>query len=200
MDCARVAGILLAAGRGSRFGGNKLVAMLGDTMLGLHAARTLAGIGCGHLFAVQDPVNGALAAALRTAGFTLLDNVAPEAGLSHSLSLAAKAAMSTDAEAVLFCLADMPFVTAAHLRAVIAVGIDGIVASAITDTPTPPALIHRMFWPDLITLTGDVGARVMLRDAIAIQGTSEMLADIDTETDFAAARAICGEPKAPSRG
>jgi molybdenum cofactor cytidylyltransferase len=184
MDCGKVAGILLAAGRGTRFGGNKLEAMLGDAMLGVHAARTLAGMGCGHLFAVHDPAHAALAKAFGALGFTFIDNDDPAAGLSHSLSLAAKAALTTDADGLLVCLADMPFVTTDHLRILIDASSDRIIASAIGDTRTPPALFPRALWPTLAALTGETGARAFLRDAIAIQGSTEMLADIDTPADL----------------
>ena len=130
MACDRIAAVLLAAGRGMRFGGNKLEAILGDTMLGLHAARTLAEMQFGSLFAVHDPSHGALAAAFTDHRFTLIDNDDPSAGLSHSLALAAEAALTTDADALLICLGDMPFVTRAHLLALIGADGDEVVASA----------------------------------------------------------------------
>ena len=184
MACANVAAVLLAAGRGTRFGGNKLEAMLGDKMLGLHAARTLSGLGCGHLFAVHDPARTALASALLAEGFTLIDNNTPEAGLSRSLSLAANAVLATDADALLICLADMPLVTAAHLHALVEKHGDRVVVSAIGDTRLPPALFPRAFLPMLANLAGDQGARRLLGDALAVYGTAEMLADIDTRDDL----------------
>jgi molybdenum cofactor cytidylyltransferase len=179
-----ITAVLLAAGRGSRFGGNKLEAMLGDTMLGLHAARTLARMNCGHLFAVHNPAHARLAAVLSTEGFTLIDNIAPDAGLSHSLALAANAALATDADVLMVCLADMPFVTTKHLHAMIDAAGDHVIASAISDVRMPPALFPRALWPALATSTGDMGARTFLRDATTIQGTSEMLTDIDTRADL----------------
>jgi molybdenum cofactor cytidylyltransferase len=185
MDFGKVAAVLLAAGRGTRFGGNKLEAMLGDTMLGLHAAQTLAEIGTGHRFAVHDPSNGALAIALSSAGYSLIHNNAPEAGLSHSLALAAKAVLATDADAMLVCLADMPFVTAAHLQAIIETGGDQVVTSASGNARMPPALFPRRFLPMLGETTGDHGARALLRDAIAVAAADALLADIDTRADLA---------------
>jgi molybdenum cofactor cytidylyltransferase len=184
MGCAKVAGVLLAAGRGTRFGGNKLEAMLGGRMLGLHAAQTLAELGCGYRFAVHDPRNAALATALSGEGFALIDNQTPEAGLSHSLALAARAAQATAAELLLVCLADMPFVTADHLRAVIDAGVDNVVTSAVGDAHMPPALFPRNLWATLAELTGDQGARALLRGAIAVGGTAAILADIDTRADL----------------
>ena len=180
----KVAAVLLAAGRGTRFGGNKLEAMLGDTMLGLHAARTLAEMQFGSLFAVHDPAHTALATALIDHGFTLIDNDDPSAGLSHSLALAADAALTTDADALLICLADMPFVTRTHLLALIDAGGEDVIASAIGGTRMPPALFSRSRWSDMMALSGDAGARTLLRDAITVQGSPAMLADIDTRADL----------------
>jgi molybdenum cofactor cytidylyltransferase len=179
-----ITAVLLAAGRGTRFGGNKLEAMLGDAMLGLHAARTLAAMDFGALFAVHNPSHTKLAAALRAEGLTLIDNTDPDAGLSHSLALAANVALTTDADAMLICLADMPFITTDHLRTLIGVGGVQVIASAIGDARMPPALFPRAFWPMLVTLSGDTGARTILRGAITVPGAPDMLADIDTRADL----------------
>ena len=188
MDCGNVIGILLAAGIASRFGSNKLEAMLGNDMLGLHAARTLAEIGCNDLFAVHDPANAKLASGLQSNGFTLLDNDIPHAGLSHSLALAALAATAaTEADAMLVCLADMPSVTTRHLLALIDAHRqhpDCIIASATATRRSPPALFPRAAWPMLATLTGDVGARQFLYYAIAVQTPAAELIDIDSRDDL----------------
>ncbi len=184
MDCARVAGVLLAAGRGTRFGGNKLETTLGDAMLGLHAARTLASAGCGYLFAVHDPANGKLAVALCNEGFSLVPNNDPAAGMAQSIALAVGAAMQTDADAILICLGDMPFVTVDHLRAVVSNDDAQAVASAIDDVRMPPAMFNRLCWPKLTALSGDSGARRLLYDGVGIQGDRDMLADIDTIADL----------------
>ena len=186
-DCGNVTGILLAAGTASRFGDNKLEAMLDDDMLGLYAARTLAGNGCNDLFAVHDPANAKLASGLQSNGFTLLDNDIPHAGLSHSLALAALAVTATEADAMLVCLADMPSVTTRHLLALIDAHRqhpDRIIASATATRRSPPALFPRAAWPMLATLTGDVGARQFLYYAIAVQTPAAELIDIDSRDDL----------------
>ena len=183
-----VTGILLAAGIASRFGSNKLEAMLGDDMLGLHAARTLAGIGCNGLFAVHDPANAKLASGLQSNGFTLLDNDIPHVGLSHSLALAALAATASEADAMLVCLADMPSVSTRHLLALIDAHRqhpDRIITSATATQRSPPALFPRTAWPMLATLTGDAGARQFLHHAIVVQTHAAELIDIDSCDDLA---------------
>ena len=185
--------VLLAAGRGSRFGGNKLEAMLGDTMLGLHAARTLVGTGCGHLFAVHNPAHAALAAALIGEEFTLIDNQNADAGLSHSLALAAKAALTTDASALLICLADMPLVTGDHLSSLLAAHRahpDWIIASQADGTRSPPAIFPRAMWGMLASLDGDAGARGLLKDALCVNAPAPLLVDVDTPAALAAIKHV----------
>ena len=185
--------VLLAAGRGTRFGGNKLEAMLGDTMLGLHAARTLVGTGCGPLFAVHNPAHAALAAALIGEGFTLLTNENVDAGQSHSLALAAKAALTTDAGALLICLADMPLVTRDHLSALCVAhhaNPDRIIASQADEIRSPPAIFPRAMWGMLASLDGDAGARGLLKDALCVNAPAPLLVDVDTPAALAAIKHV----------
>jgi molybdenum cofactor cytidylyltransferase len=89
---------------------------------------------------------------------------------------------------LLVCLADMPFVTAAHIAAMVAkMGEhDGIIASHNGAQAMPPALFPRTFWPQLLETKGDSGARSLLVDALHIQTPPETLIDIDTVQDLAA--------------
>jgi molybdenum cofactor cytidylyltransferase len=179
-----IAGVLLAAGRGSRFGGNKLEADFRGLMLGLHAAQTLASLSLHHLIAVHDPANAKLAIALSGQGFLLCANSATNAGQGDSMALAAKAALETDATAMLVGLADMPFVTRDHVRAVIGANGDHVVASATGATRLPPALFPRRLFPALACLSGDTGASRLLRNAVLVPGDAAMLVDIDTRDDL----------------
>lgn len=184
MACVNIAGALLAAGAGTRLGGNKLEAVFGDDMLGMHAARTLAAANCRHLFAVHDPANQLLARALRNAGFVLIDNKDARAGMAHSLALAAAAALEAEADALLICLADMPFVTTAHLARLIAAGSDHAIVSTNGATRMPPAIVPRAMLGRLTARAGDHGARDLLRDAATIAAPAALLADIDTPADM----------------
>ncbi len=184
MGCAKIAAVLLAAGHGTRFGGNKLETLFKGEMLGLYAARTLAKLNCDYMLAVHNPANAPLGAALRHEGFVLIDNEDPSAGQGHSMALAAQAALETDAAAILVCLADMPLVTLDHLRSLTDAQSDHVVASAIGTVRMPPALFPRRLFPALACLSGDIGARALLTNAIVVAGNAEILADIDTPADL----------------
>lgn len=190
MAAARIVGVLLAAGSGARFGGNKLEAMLEGTMIGEHAARALAGCGCDWNVAICNAGAGELGTALDRLGFVRIANDMPEAGLSRSLGLAAQQAMRCDAEGMLVCLGDMPFVTTAHLGRLLdsfdAAGRRSCVASLKGAVRMPPAIFPGSFFPALMTLSGDRGAGGLLHDAICVAGDAALLADIDTRPDLAA--------------
>jgi molybdenum cofactor cytidylyltransferase len=183
-----IAVALLAAGQGRRFGGDKLSAELDGAPLGLRTAGVLADIGFGHMFAVCK--DAGLTSDLTGLGFHVLYNGMPDLGQSHSLHIAARAAQQTPAEALLICLADMPFVSADHIETIIAkmAGHDRIIAAYNGTRAMPPALFPRSRWPQLLDTKGDTGARSLLVDALHIKAPPETLIDIDTAPDLAAAR------------
>jgi len=106
--------------------------------------------------------------------------------------------------AVVFCLGDQPLVTAKTVTAL----IDAYLASLERPGPVVvapvhagrrgnPVLIDRRLFPELLALTGDVGARGVL-DRHAGAGTllvpagPEVLVDLDTPEDYARLGAASG--------
>lgn len=187
-DFADLACILLAAGEGRRFGGRKLEARLKDKMLGLHAAELLAGMSFGALVAVCNAANEALNAELAALGFRIVINPEPSAGQARSLALGIGAVAEGQADAALVALADMPHVSAEHLRALVGAFERGgrIVpgCSAAGAVKLPPAIFPRSCWAELCNLSGDQGARGMLADAITVPADAATLKDIDRPQDM----------------
>jgi molybdenum cofactor cytidylyltransferase len=160
-----------------------LMADLNDNPLGLHIGQTLAAMGFGWRILVSRK-GTALTAQYSALGFTICANDTPETGQAHSLHLAVHAAMATKATALLVVLADMPFVTQSHLVSLLngydlAASFDGLQA-------LPPALFPRAMWPNLLALTGDQGARLLLKNARLIAAPASQLRDIDTPADLSA--------------
>jgi molybdenum cofactor cytidylyltransferase len=181
MDCASIAVAVLAAGQGTRFGSDKLMADLDGRPMGLHIAQTLAGMPFGWRFAVCSK-GAAIPQHFSGAGFACIENAAPEKGHSHSLHLAVHAAEATASKALLILLADMPFISALHIAKLVAQ--NGLTATTDGQKPMPPALFPRAIWPQLLATTGDMGARELLREAKLVHAPASELRDIDVAADL----------------
>lgn len=171
--------ILLAAGRGTRFGGAKLAAPLHGKPLARHAADMLAAIGFSAHLAVVGPDTPPLP------GYhTVLLNP-PGAVQSRSLAQGVAALADAPIDAVLIALADMPLVPREHIGAMIA-GFDGDrLASLGPHGPLPPALFGRPHFAALMAQSGDRGAGALLRGAPALALPADAAIDIDTPADLA---------------
>lgn len=186
IDARNIAAILLAAGRSERFGSDdKLMVPLDGEPLGLHAARRIVELAPGQHIAVCESADHPLAARLAALGYEIVTNPHPERGLSQSL--ASGIAAADKAEAALVCLADMPFVTTAHLEALLArfdAETAPVVASTRDGTPMPPALFAHSLFDALQARKGDQGARALLADAALVSAGARELADIDRPDDL----------------
>lgn len=190
IEAANVAAILLAAGTSQRFGAeDKLLAPLAGEPLALHAARRIVELAPGRRIAVCPNDHGVLAQQLAAEGFEIVVNAHPERGLSQSLSWGIAAAALGPEVAALICLADMPFVSAGHLRNLLT-RFDSSTAPAIAssngDAAMPPALFSRALFETLRSGEGDRGGKALLADAALVRADAGELLDIDQPGDLPA--------------
>ncbi len=161
-DEPRIAAIVLAAGRASRMGSNKLVAELD----GVPIVRRTVAAALGSRARPVVVVTGHEAAAVRDAlaglDVVLAHNPSHEDGMSTSLRAGLAAAGPVDA--ALICLGDMPRLAAHHLDAVIAAhrGGETIVVPTFERKRGNPVLWPRRYFAEIEGLTGDVGARALI--------------------------------------
>jgi len=155
-----IAGILLAAGEGRRFGGGKLLQPLADgTPLALAAADTLRRGGVERVMAVVRPDDPGLARHLEGAGAEAVPSAASERGMGASL--AAGVAAAPEAEGWLIALADMPWIAPATVAAV----AGAVRAGALLAAPVHggrgghPVGFSAALGDELRALDGDAGAR-----------------------------------------
>jgi CTP:molybdopterin cytidylyltransferase MocA len=156
-----VAGLLLAAGAGRRFGGPKAL-VVGEDGTPWLAARVaaLADGGCA-------PVLVVLGAAVEPAAALLPADAVPvvaadwEEGMGASLRTGLAAAEETGADAVLIALVDTPGLTADAVARVAATGSPTALAQATYDgRPGHPVLVGRSHWAGVVAVArGDRGAR-----------------------------------------
>jgi CTP:molybdopterin cytidylyltransferase MocA len=183
---ARVAGVLLAAGEGSRLGRPKALVEI--------AGRTLAERGVGLLRAGgADPVIVVTGAArVEPPGAVVVHNPDWRTGMGSSLATGLRALPDT-ATAVVIALADQPLVGPEAVRRLIAAHRRGagVAVAAYEGRPRNPVLIARPHWPQVIESSiGDVGARAFLREhsglvSLVECGDTGRPDDVDTPEDLA---------------
>lgn len=186
-----IVGVLLAAGAGTRFGGDKLLARLPDGVpLGVRAARTLRS-GVERALAVVRPGDAALARLLEAEGLDVA--VFSQANDGMGASLAFGVASAPDADGWVIALADMPFVRRETVETVAGMLRAGawIAAPCQRERRGHPVGFTRALFPELIGLGGDLGARRLLeRYASRVESFESddqgILLDIDELLDIPA--------------
>jgi molybdenum cofactor cytidylyltransferase len=181
----RIVGVLLAAGRGERFGGGKLVARLpagpnAGVAVGVAACRSLRAA-VDEVIAVVRPDDQSVAAALSREGARVV--VALRADDGMGASLAAGIAAASGADGFIVALADMPWVAPATIRLVVEAlrGGASIAAPRYQGKRGHPVGFGAAHRAELVALTGDHGARTIV-DAHA---DVLRLVDVDDAGTFA---------------
>jgi molybdenum cofactor cytidylyltransferase len=179
-----IAGLLLAAGRSSRFGADKLCAKLDGKAVIRWSAQALSPTDA--VYVVIPPGADAITQALSRLDVSFVINLGRHEGMASSIR-AGVAALSDDVEAVLIALADQPLVSANVTRALCERWREGGVAAVAPeyrDGRGHPVLFGRECFSALAELRGDVGARSVLDalgDRVAmVPVDATMPIDVDT--------------------
>ena len=173
---------ILAAGRSARFGAeDKLAAPFRGKPLGLHTSEALTGLEFGHRWVIVRTADHPCVPGWASAGFEPVVNPDAAGGMASSLRCAAERALEIGAEGLLVCLADMPLVSSAHFAALVQAwaGRGGLVASQDGALVSPPAIFSREQFGALSSLTGDQGAKPLLKTAFRVTGPRGALVDVD---------------------
>lgn len=158
----KMTGILLAAGKGHRFGGGKLMHPLPDGRpMAVAAAMNLAPA-CERIMAVLRPEDVELATALADAGCEIVLCANADQGMGHSLAAGVKA--TPEAAAWIVALADMPFINSTtHLAIASCLGAGASLAvSAYQGRRGHPVGFSKRWFEELSAMTGDQGGRIIL--------------------------------------
>lgn len=178
--------MLLAAGCSRRFGSDKRLARLSDGRTLLSASLALPCAVFEEVWVVlraeDDPLELGVAPAVR-----VIPSEQATYGMGHSLadgvgSLAPHSA----AEALAIFLGDMPWIAVDTLNKLLArASADHIVLPTYQGQPGHPVIFGRRFWPALQRLSGDSGAREVVRahpQAVrrVVVSDPAILRDVDT--------------------
>jgi molybdenum cofactor cytidylyltransferase len=193
MPQRQVVGVLLAAGSGSRFGGDKLLAKLADGRPLASAALSALAAGVDSVIAVVRPGDAALEALFGKSG--ALVAVCPDAaeGMGASLAWGVREVQRRfpQAQGAIIALADMPWLSSSTVTRVATALRRGAVLAAPTHRGARghPVAIGARYFAELQTLSGDEGARGLLAahgaelELIAVDDPG-VLRDVDTQSDL----------------
>jgi CTP:molybdopterin cytidylyltransferase MocA len=188
----RLAGVILAAGAGRRFGRAKALAVIDGERFVERAVRLARDGGCDPAIVVLGAAAAEVVEVADLAGATLVVAADWADGLSASLRAGLGAAEAGDAAAVVLILVDQPWVGAAAIGRLQQAWERGAVAAVATydGEPRNPVLLDRSVWPAVVvSATGELGARAWLRshpaEVVAVDcGGTGHPADVDVPSDL----------------
>src|SRR5262245_58901097 len=197
-DGHRVAALILAAGRSTRMGGpNKLLAEIGGRQLVRIAAEQALKSKARPVIVVTGHQREKVETTLRNLDVRMIHNPDYAEGLSTALR-AGLSALPADIDGAIVLLADMPQVDAVLIDRLLAAYDPEkgalVVVPTIDGKRGNPVLWSRRFFPDLMVLEGDVGARHLIGRygeavvEVPVTGNAA-LTDVDTPDALSAVKA-----------
>ncbi len=195
MKLNRIAAVVLASGFSQRFGANdKLLAHLSGQPLAAYSAALVSAMPFRSTTAIVPAGKPKLMQLYRDAGIEPLENHNADLGQGASLALAINHIKDSSVDAALILLADMPFVTAGHLKKLADRMEDhNAVASRHDGVPQPPLLFARSTFQALTTLSGDKGGKALLAtldNTQSVDMPAHEATDIDTPEALAQAQTL----------
>jgi molybdenum cofactor cytidylyltransferase len=182
------AAVILAAGKASSRGRPLPLRLYRGRTLVEHAVRTALDSGASEVVVVVGEHAAEIRRAVRHLPVRVIENREWREGMASSIRTGISG-LSSNCDAAILCLCDRVKVTADHLRALgeRALAPDGppIVASLYEGVLGAPAAFARSQIPRLLELTGEQGARRLIRDgatqveAIEFVGANERVAPVE---------------------
>jgi CTP:molybdopterin cytidylyltransferase MocA len=196
---ATVAGILLAAGEGSRLGRPKALVEIGGEPLARRGVALLRDGGAAPIVVVTGAV------AVDLPGVLAVHNPGWRSGMGSSLAAGLATVPGTCVAAVI-ALVDQPLVGPEAVRRLIAAHAAGasVAVAAYQGAARNPVLLGREHWPEVVELAvGDAGARPFLRahpDLVTLVecGDTGRPDDVDTPADLDRLAGLVGQRESPA--
>jgi molybdenum cofactor cytidylyltransferase len=174
----KIAAIILAAGRSSRMGRNKLLLDLAGRPIVAHVVAHAKAAGLAEIVVVTGHQAAKVKAALADLSVRTIEARDYATGMAASLKAGIRA-LHSDTDAALVLLGDMPQVSPDLIRAILRAynPLEGraIVLPMADGKRGNPALFDRRFFAEMLMLDGDVGARHI------IAGNAELVVEVPAE-------------------
>jgi nicotine blue oxidoreductase len=160
-----VAGLLLAAGEGSRYGLPKALVEADGRLWVERAVAVLRDGGCDPVVVVLGAAAASVRRRAQLGDATVIDNPRWRTGMGSSLRVGVSALEDIATDAVVVLPVDMPGVGAEAVRRVAALAApDALAAASYHGERGHPVLLGRGHWREVLeSAVGDVGARGYLR-------------------------------------
>ncbi|PAU54074.1 nucleotidyltransferase family protein [Pseudomonas indica] len=160
----QVIALVLAAGSSRRFGSDKRAARLPDGQSLLAATLALAQRNFPEVAVVLRSGDEAEALGVPS-GVRVIRCADADLGMGHSLAAGVAALAEERFRAIAVMLGDMPWIADASLRHLAeSADVDRIAFPLHDGQRGHPVLFGRRYWQEMMTLTGDQGARRVLED------------------------------------
>jgi len=184
--------VILAAGSSSRFGSPKQLLAFNDKNLLNHSLDAALGTGCQAVYAVLGANRDLMWNELKDKPVIMVENTGWQEGMASSIRCGVEKIMNTlpCPDFIIFMVCDQPYVSSSLLVNLLEKNKEtgmSIVGSSYGDTIGTPALFHKNFFPALLELRGDRGARKLIinnPDQVTTVPFPEGIINIDTASDY----------------
>lgn len=155
--------VLLAAGAGKRFGGNKLAAQVHGKPMYLWAMENIEEMKT-ELPAVVVTGTPEIVSAAEAKGMIAIFNGQPELGISLSIRLGIEAVIQEDrkVDGILFMVCDQPWLEKTTLVRLMSEFDGGVLALSYGERRGNPVIFSREYLKELSELSGDIGGRQVM--------------------------------------
>ncbi|MCL4334013.1 MAG: nucleotidyltransferase family protein [Candidatus Thermoplasmatota archaeon] len=184
----RIAAVILAAGKSSRFGSNKLVTKLGGKPVIEWSIDSLSKVEFRRILIVTNGLKEAYS--FRYEGIENIVNERFQEGIGTSIARAT-GELKDEVDAILFLLGDQPLVGPDNIEKLVKQFLNDprkVAAFSVGGKVRNPMIFPSGFFKDLLCLSGDNGAReiaVTHEDSVAkIEIDPALLSDIDVVEDI----------------
>lgn len=187
--------VVLAAGMGSRMAGcgNKLLAKSDGQPLVRQVCKNAINVGL-PVVVVVGFQKEEIQAALVGLSVTLVENHRYKQGMGTSLSVGFASKHLSDADGILVMLADMPHITTLNINQMVssfqAAGGDIVVRASSAGKSGNPVLIPRSLHEGVRQLSGDIGAKNLIRSSgvkvVEVEVGEGVHIDLDTAEELSA--------------
>lgn len=160
----KIVAVVLAAGRASRMGKNKMGLPLGEDTVGNRTVSTALAAEVDHVVVCISPYDSATWLYSSNHPYvSIVTSIQAEEGQAHTLRTGVDKAISLQADAIVVLLGDQPFIQFSFIQQLIETAKTNpevlYVAACFEQKERPPILFREAIFSDLMQLKGDEGAR-----------------------------------------